>query len=120
MVQPRPEFDRVRDAEDLPEPPQVRRLRLLVSVLMVVMIGGMVVVAVSMVLRLGGLGGVQTAPAPVSAAEFALPVGAEVVSVGRGPGEVLIVTRGPAGAETLRIFDAASGAEKSATPITRE
>jgi hypothetical protein len=33
---------------------------------------------------------------------------------------VLIVTRDPAGAETLRVFDAASGAEKSATPIARE
>ncbi|MHA1528832.1 MAG: DUF6476 family protein, partial [Alphaproteobacteria bacterium] len=53
MVQPRP----VVDNEDLPEPPQVRRLRLLVSVLMVVLIGGMVVVAVALVLRLGALGG---------------------------------------------------------------
>jgi len=120
MVQPRPGIGRVRDDEDLPEPPQVRRLRLLVSVLMVVLIGGMVVVAVAMVLRLGALGGPEPMPGPVSAAEFALPEGAEVVSLGRGPGEVLILTRDPAGAETLRIFDAASGAEKSATPIRRE
>ena len=124
MVQPRP----VRDDEDLPEPPQVRRLRLLVSVLMVVMIGAMVVVAVAMVLRLGSLGGPEPmpgpapgpAPGPVGAAEFALPEGAEVVSLGRGPGEVLILTRDAVGAETLRIFDAASGAEKSATPVRRE
>jgi len=116
MVQPRP----VVDAEDLPEPPQVRRLRLLVSVLMVVLIGGMVVVAVTLVLRLGGLNGSEKAPAPIGAAEFSLPVGAEVVTVGRGPGEVLILTRDAAGAETLRIFDAGSGAEKSATPVTRE
>ena len=116
MAQPRP----VRDDEDLPEAPQVRRLRLLVSALMVVLIGGMVVVAVAMVLRLGGLNGSEKAPAPVNAAEFALPVGAEVVSVGRGPGEVLILTRDVAGAETLRVFDARSGAEKSATPIARE
>ncbi len=116
MIQPRP----VRDADDLPEPPQVRRLRLLVSALMVVMIGGMVVVAVALVLRLGALGGSETAPAPVSAAEFSLPIGAEVVSLGRGPGEVLILTREPSGAETLRIFDAGTGAEISATPIVRE
>ena len=116
MVQPRP----VVDDEDLPEPPQVRRLRLLVSALMVVLIGGMVVVAVTMVLRLGMLGGSDSAPAPVGAAEFTLPEGAEVVSVGRGPGEVLILTRDPAGAETLRVFDAGSGAEKSATPVRRE
>ena len=87
---------------------------------MVVLIGGMVVVAVAMVLRLGALNGSDAAPGPVSAAEFTLPVGAEVVSVGRGPGEVLILTRDVAGAETLRVFDAGSGAEKSATPIARE
>ncbi len=116
MVQPRP----VVDDEDLPEPPQVKRLRLLVSALMVVLIGGMVVVAVAMVLRLGALNGSDAAPGPVSAAEFTLPEGDEVVSVGRGPGEVLILTRDPAGAETLRVFDADSGAEKSATPVARE
>ncbi len=87
---------------------------------MVVLIGGMVVVAVTMVLRLGALGGSDTAPAPVSAAEFILPDGAEVVSLGRGPGEVLILTRDAAGVETLRVFDAATGAVKSATPIARE
>jgi hypothetical protein len=113
---------RIRDDDDLPEPPHVRRLRLLVTVLMVVLIGGMVVVVVAMVVRLGGLGGPDEAPVPgpVSAEAFSLPAGADVVSLGRGPGEVLIVTRDPAGAETLRVFDAASGAEKSATPIARK
>jgi hypothetical protein len=116
MVQPR----QFRDDEDLPEPPQVRRLRLLVSSLMVVLIGGMVVIAVAMVMKLGALNGSDKPLAPVSATEFALPTGAGVVSVGRGPGEVLILTRDPADVETLRIFDADSGAEKSATPVTRE
>ena len=84
------------------------------------MIGGMVVVAVAMVLGLGALKGPDKAPTPVSATEFALPSGAEVVSVGRGLDEVLILTRDAAGAETLRIFDAGSGVEKSATAIARE
>ena len=96
MVQPRP----VAGDEDLPEPPQVRRLRLLVSALMVVLIGGMVVVVVALVLGLGALTGPDAAPGPVSAAQFTLPEGAEVVSLGRGPGEVLILTREPSGAET--------------------
>jgi hypothetical protein len=118
MVQSRP----IRDDDDLPEPPQVRRLRLLVTALMVVLIGGMVVVAVAMVARLGGLGGLDEAPlpGPVSAEAFNLPESADVVSLGRGPGEVLILTRDPAGAEMLRVFDAASGDETSATPITRK
>ena len=87
---------------------------------MVVLIGGMVVVAVAMVLRLGALNGSDAAPGPVGAGEFTLPEGAEVISLGRGPGEVLILTRDAAGAETLRVFDAGSGAETSATPIGRE
>jgi len=85
-----------------------------------VMIGAMVVVAVSLVLRLGALDRSDSTPGPVSAAEFTLPEGAEAVSLGRGPGEVLILTRDSAGAETLRVFDAASGAEKSATPVRRK
>jgi hypothetical protein len=118
MVQSHP----IRADEDLPEPPQVRRLRLLVTVLMVVLIGGMLVVVVTMVMRLGGLGGPDEAraPGPVTAVAFNLPAGAEVVSLGRGPGEVLILTRDPAGAETLRVFDAASGDETSATAIARK
>jgi hypothetical protein len=116
MAQPRPGRD-----DDLPEPPQVRRLRLLVSALMVVLIGGMLIVVGAMVIRLGALGGPQRADlGPVAAANFTLPAGAEAVALGRGPGEVLILTRDASGAETLRVFDAASGAEKSATPISRE
>jgi len=90
--------------------------------LMVVLIGGMVVVVVAMVVRLGVLGGPSAAPAsgPVSAEAFNLPQGAEVISLGRGPAEVLILTRDPAGAEVLWVFDAASGDQKSATPIARK
>jgi hypothetical protein len=107
--------------DDLPEPPQVRRLRLLVSALMVVLIGGMLIVVAAMVIRLGVLGAPDKAAlGPVTAANLALPAGAEAVALGRGPGEVLILTRDAAGAETLRVFDAASGAEKSATPISRK
>jgi hypothetical protein len=118
MVQPIPE--RSKNDEDLPEPPQVRRLRLLVSVLMVVMIGAIVVVVISLVRGIGALDLSKTALEPVSAEQFSLPVDAEAITLGRGLGEVLILTRDPAGIETLRIFDAATGAEISATPITRE
>lgn len=116
MAQPRPRAD-----EDLPEPPQVRRLRRLVSLLILVLIGGMLVVVVAMVLQLGALKGDRAAaPGPVTADAFALPGNAKVVSLGRAEGQVLMLTRDPSGAETLRVFDAASGAEVSATPIRRE
>ena len=114
MAQPRPD-------DDLPEPPQLRRLRRLVSLLILVLIGGMVVVVAVMVVQLGRLESPREAVLePVSAESFALPAGAQVVTVGHAPGEVLMVTRDEAGAETLRVFDAATGAETSATPIRRE
>ena len=118
MVQPRPAP--VRD-EDLPEPPQVRRLRLLVTLLMVVLILGMVVVAGAMVVRLGLVGsGGEGAVAPVTAEALRLPEGADVVAIGQGRGGILVVTRDAQGAETLRVLDPETGAEKSATPIVRE
>ncbi len=98
----------------------MRGLRLLVTALMVVLIGGMLIVVAAMVIRLGVFGlPERTEFGPVSAAGFTLPAGAEAVALGRGPGEVLILTRDAAGVETLRVFDAASGAEKSAAPISR-
>lgn len=101
----------------------MRRLRLLVSLLIVVLIGGMLVVVVAMVIRLGGIGGpprLAPAAAPVTAERITLPAGAEVEALGQGGQGVMILTRDAAGAETLRIFDPATGAELSATPITRE
>ena len=116
MVQPRP----VRNDDDLPEPPQVRRLRLLVSLLMVVLIGGMLVVVVAMVVKLGAVGPSSPSLAPVTAEGIALPAGEDVVAVGQGGNGVMLVTRDASGAEMLRVFDPASGAEVSATAITRE
>jgi hypothetical protein len=105
--------------DDLPEPPQIRRLRLLVSLLIVVLIGGMLVVVVAMVIRLGSIGAPPRL-APVTAEAIALPAGAEVVAVGQGGAGVLILTRDAGDAETLRVFDPATGAELSATPVLRE
>jgi hypothetical protein len=105
--------------DDLPEPPQVRRLRLMVNALLVVLMVGMLVVVGAMVLKLGALG---SAPklAPITAEGLTLPEGAKVVAVGQGGSDILVITRDAAGAETLRAFDPASGAQVSATPIARE
>jgi uncharacterized protein DUF6476 len=118
MVQPTPQHGTAD--EDQPEPPRLKRLRWLVTALMVVLIVGTVVVVVSLVRGLGTLDLSSTSMVPVSAEAFSLPAGAEAITLGRGPGEVLILTRDPTGAETLRVFDAATGAEKSATPIIRQ
>lgn len=107
--------------DDTPEPAPVRRLRVLVTTLMIVLIGGMITVAGALVIRLGLTGGSggTAALAPVSAERLLLPEGAEIRALGRAPGEVLVVTRGPDGAERLHIFDAATGAARSRTPIER-
>ncbi len=81
----------------------------------------MLVVVGAMVVRLGMFEGQREAVLePIDAEAFILPAGATVVTVGHAAGEVLMVTRDEGGAETLRVFDAASGVEKSATPIRRE
>lgn len=91
------------------------------SLLLLVLIGGMVVVVVALVIRLGALEDQREAVLePISAESFRLPEGASIVTIGHAPGEVLMVTRGPDGGETLRVFDATSGEEISATPVRRE
>lgn len=112
--------DLPQDDEDLPEPPQLKRLRWLVTALIVVLIGGVVTVVTTLVIRLGALTGPVGPLPPVSAEALLLPEGAEVLSLGRGPGEVLVLTRDADGEERLRAFDAETGAERSVTAVRRE
>ncbi len=88
---------------------------------MAVLILGMVAVSAAIVIGLGRLssGGEAAGLAPVAAAEIALPEGHAVLALGRSGGEVLILTRGPDGAETLRAIDAETGRLRSTTPIVR-
>lgn len=117
MAQPDPAG--FRDDEDAPEPPSLRRLRLLVTTLTVVLILGMLVIVAAMVVRLGLFD--ESGPAgPIAAERLTLPDGAEVLSLGRAEGQILILTRDANGAETLRVFDAATGARVSETPVARE
>lgn len=104
--------------DDLPEPPQVRRLRLLVTALTAVMIIGMVTVSATLVMRIGGLRGEQ-APAVPAADHLTLPEGAQIQAIGQGRAGILIVTR-EGGQEMLRVFDPDTGAERSSTAIRRD
>jgi len=97
----------------------LRRLRFLVTTLTVVLILGMVIVVAAMVVRLG-LFDRASESEPITAESLVLPAGAEVLSLGHAEGQLLILTRDADGAETLRVFDADSGAQISATPISRE
>ena len=105
--------------EDFPEPPRLRRLRMLVTILILVLIGGVVTVVAALVINLSALTAVEEA-VPITAETLSLPPGEEIVTVGEGRGRVLVVTRDAEGAELLYGFDAASGERQSATRIERE
>ncbi|HUF55841.1 MAG TPA: DUF6476 family protein [Thermohalobaculum sp.] len=112
MAQPRG-----RD-EDFPEPPRLRRLRVLVSVLILVLIGGVVTVVAALVINLSALTGTERTA--ITAGALSLPSGEEIVTVGEGRGRLLVVTRDAGGAERLYGFDAASGERVSETRIERD
>lgn len=109
--------------EDLPEPPQVRRLRRLVTALTLSCIVAVLAVAAALVGRvlLFDQGGAPLSPAGAGAAaqRLALPAGERIVAVGQGPGTILLVTEDAAGLERLRRYDAASGALLGVTAIER-
>ncbi|MBY8974226.1 hypothetical protein KHP62_00305 [Rhodobacteraceae bacterium NNCM2] len=109
------------EPDDLPEPPALRRLRLLVTVLTSVLIIGMLTMVTIFVIRLGGIGTLSTPSpqAPIEAESLTLPTGAEITAVGRGQKTVLITTEGPAG-EILHVFDAATGAPLSTIEVKRD
>ena len=107
--------------DDLPEPPQVRRLRHLVTALVLVLIVGVVTVAATLVIRLVAWPAGERAPAAAAtAARTALPAGERIVAIGRSGGEIAVATEDADGVERLRFFDAASGEARSVTRIRRE
>jgi hypothetical protein len=106
--------------DEVPEPPQLRRLRWLVTGLTVVLIVGVLAIAGTIVIRLGFGVGQAVSAGPIRAERFVLPPEAEIVAVGRGPGAVIFVLRQPDGAEVLQVFDEATGDPVSRTAIVRE
>lgn len=84
---------------------------------MVALIVGVLAIAATIVIRFGFLGGQGTVP--LTAAEFSLPTGQEVVALGRGEGTVLFLLRAPDGTETLHAFDRRTGAPAGISAVTR-
>ena len=100
------------------EPPQIRRLRVLVMVMLVVLMLGIVTIAATIVIRLG-FGGEPSAQ-KLTADAIALPAGAEITALGQGPSGVLITVRQADGSEVLRLHDAATGRLLRETAIIRD
>jgi hypothetical protein len=93
--------------EDLPpEPPNLRFLRRLVTVLTAVMIAGLLIVVGLLVIRLNP-------QAPALPDQIALPDGAEARAFTRGTGWFAVVTSD----DRILIFDAISGALRQTIAI---
>ena len=73
------------DMDDIPEPANLRFLRILVTVLTTVMIVGLLTVVGLLVTRL-------RAPAPVPVTDLALPAGTQVFAVTQSPDRWLVTT----------------------------
>ena len=93
----------------------MRQLRLLVMVLIVVLILGFLAIVATIVIRLG-IGGASGQGVAIET--LALPAG-EIIATGQGPGTLHVVQRDADGVETLRIFNAKTGEQKSATVLQR-
>jgi len=98
----------------VPEPPGLRRLRRLVTLLTATLILGVITVVALLVIRLAALG---PAEGPALPPELALPAGETARAATLGTGWVAVVTVDAAGVERIRVLDAATGAERAAVEI---
>jgi hypothetical protein len=103
-----------RNDGELPEPPGLRRLRRLVTGLTATLILGVITVVALLVIRLTAL---APAPLPALPPHLELPRGERAQAVTLGAGWVAVVTRDAAGAERIRVLDAATGAPRGVLGI---
>ncbi len=101
------------EPQDLPEPPRLRRLRRLVTTLMITLIAGFILIVVTLVLRL-----TATPPPLVLPEEIPLPAGESAAAVTFGDGWIALVTRDASGTERIRILDRVTGDPIAEVPIT--
>lgn len=105
--------------EDFPEPPRIRALRRLVTLLTMSAILGVLVVAATLVIRLGQPLAPRFDVRAVAADAVAVPPGEAIVAAGAAEGALILVTRDAEGRERLRLYDAADGAPIRTVAITR-
>ena len=97
-----------------PEPPRLRRLRLLVSVLTVTMILGLIVIIGSIVITLTGSDGNPRLTLPES---ITIPEGETANAVTAGDNWHGVVTTRPDGSQMFHIFQNQSGDLIQSVPI---
>lgn len=100
------------DPDDIPEPRRLRHLRWLVNALTITLMAGFLTIVIALVLRL-----TAEPPAPALPDRLRLPPGETARAVTLGQGWVAVVTVDAAGAERVRVLDAATGAPRASVPI---
>jgi hypothetical protein len=98
------------DEDDAPEPPRLRALRRLVTLLTASLIVGVVATAGALVIRLARPEPGAFDPRAVAAERVRLPAGEAITAVGAAGAALVVATRDAGGAERLRLYDAATGA----------
>lgn len=96
------------------EPRRLRQLRQLVTLLTAVLIVGVITVVALLVIRLAALRPVE---APALPAGIALPAGESARAVTFGTGWIAVVTADASDVERVRVYDAATGADRGAIAI---
>jgi hypothetical protein len=105
---------RVTGAEggETQEPPGLRRLRRLVTLLTATLIVGIAAIVVLLAIRLTSTGEVPALPSTI-----ALPPGERAGAVTFGSDWLAVVTVDVAGRERIRILDRATGAERGTAEV---
>ncbi|HET9069931.1 MAG TPA: DUF6476 family protein [Amaricoccus sp.] len=98
---------------ETPEPPGLRRLRRLVTLLTATLIVGMATIVGLLAVRL-----TSTGDAPALPATITLPPGERAGAVTFGSDWLAVVTVDGSGRERIRILDRATGAERGMAEVT--
>jgi hypothetical protein len=98
--------------EDVPEPPRLRRLRRLVTLLTATLIAGVITIVGLLVIRLTAVRHVSDLPG-----EIHLPAGESARAVTLGSDWLAVVTVDGEGRERIRVLDRATGAARGTTEI---
>ncbi len=105
--------DRTGGGDEFPEPPRLRQLRRLVTLLTATLIVGILAIVALLVIRLAPLGHRVALPERV-----VVPAGESARAVTLGSDWVAVVTVDAAGHERIRVLDRQTGAPRAVTDIT--